>query len=106
MIQKNEIRVGNWVSKDGEEYQATTNTAEIIERGAELQPIPLTLDWLSKFGFYIVNHIHGYTFFAHKKYKIDVYKEKTTWMGYSIKKCDFVHQLQNAIYILNGEDVA
>lgn len=48
----NELRVGNWVEKDGEIYQASSASIVLLERGeATINPIPLTEEWLLRLGF-------------------------------------------------------
>ena len=74
-------------------------------------PIPLTEEWLLKFGFVRVDHIHGYSFYTLAKNKknpchLDIYKNKTVWMGYMIDQhCTYVHQLQNLYFALTGEEL-
>jgi len=116
MAKKNEIRVGNWVSKDGENYQSTTNTPEIIERGAELEPVVLSKEWLLKFGFTCQNSVSQH----YKRYLNDVnsnccYVElkqvgQPVWkVGFVDRWCvnpfmkdvEFVHQLQNLWFVYN-----
>lgn len=53
----NEFRIGNWVNVTDKDYQVT----QILERGVNcghigamydiVKPIPLTEEWLIKFGF-------------------------------------------------------
>lgn len=68
---------------------------------AHIKPIPLTEEWLEKFGFdddnkrgvfrWIVNpRIKGYYFFLHDRH---------------IKTLEYVHQLQNLYFALIGEEL-
>lgn len=52
LIEAKELRVGNWISKDGEIFQASGYTILGVEHGDfQVDAIPLTEEWLVKFGF-------------------------------------------------------
>jgi hypothetical protein len=108
-----ELRIGNYVLKEGEEIVITSFTFYNIEKDEySYEPIQLTEEWLLKFGF--------------KKSTLD---EDNTWLdlryGYltfssdesvEFKKvyltvsrediiCEYVHQLQNLYFALTGEEL-
>ena len=117
-----ELRIGNWVKWNYEER--SDGNAYPVEFGYELddiknnpnivKPIPLTEEWLVKFGFekmdafgWVKDFITLDESVAH--YSFDM------WRGtYSIEKCDMteipqeikhVHQLQNLYFALTGQEL-
>jgi hypothetical protein len=111
MITTSELRIGDWVTEhpfssrrpSGEPYQITLEDFYYLQF---LNPIPLTEDWLLKFGFEKINHVHGYVFYSHRKSKISVYLDmKIEWMGYLTACKTYVHQLQNLYFALTGEEL-
>ena len=130
MIKANELRVGNWVSKQGEEYQCGAATILMLERNeSEIEPIPITEDWLLRFGFEkkmlyphiptngdfeIIKWIHADSnggqyvvyFWYHSKFGelqclTDAIGE-TISIAHDIK---YVHQLQNLYFAITGEEI-
>jgi hypothetical protein len=77
----------------------------------QAEPIPLTEEWLLKFGFEKIIHIHGYTFFVLKSTKktrhasISIYKTYTTVGMSSCVHCENVHQLQNLYFALTNREL-
>jgi hypothetical protein len=75
----------------------------------ETQPIPLTEEWLLKFGF----EKRGiyYHFPKHDIFKLEQYKLKNAyWLRYYTESIDCVrinsvHQLQNLYHALTGEEL-
>ncbi len=45
-----ELRIGSWVNENGEDFQWTSRCYEETN-GPEFNPIPLTEEWLIKFGW-------------------------------------------------------
>ena len=79
-----ELRIGNWI-KDGHEFN----------------PIPLTEEWLLKFGFKKISEIGDYsngnmTVILAISNKIYTLKRK---------RINHVHQLQNLYFALTGEEL-
>ena len=75
-----------------------------------IHPIPLTEDILLKVGAKKVNHINGYIFWTFSDSKInkahiDIYDYKTCYYGYSVNHCKHLHQLQNLLKSLTGNDL-
>tara|TARA_R110002167_G_C12288573_1_gene615858 strand:- start:203 stop:562 length:360 start_codon:yes stop_codon:yes gene_type:complete len=112
MIEASELRIGNWVTAiqcDGSEVQqkidvinAIGNFATTTHGWSKIKPIPLTEEWLLKFGF----------------------EENTTsWTNYKTRPCVkigkqgkylyynggsrivYVHQLQNLYFALTSEEL-
>lgn len=72
--------------------------------------IPLNKEWYEKLGFRRVDHIDGYSFWTLSKSRkndchIDIYDNKTTFMGYLVNKCEYVHQVQNLYFSVKGEEI-
>jgi hypothetical protein len=113
MIQPNELRIGNLIFKnhnvvdERETIYVSVQDFYWIEKYPDsYEGMPLTEEWLLKFGFEKINHIHGYSFWSHKKTKISIYDNKTEWMGYYVdNNCKYVHQLQNLFFALTGKEL-
>ncbi len=114
-LSASDLRIGNWVNGN-KPYQVTIT--ELVTQDyhdkvtftSYLEPIPLTEDWLLKFGFEKINHIHGYSFYSLSKSKkhiqgIEIYERRTAYKGFSVKHCEYVHQLQNLYYALTGQEL-
>jgi hypothetical protein len=118
-MKANELRIGNWViihnafSKQQNLSQITANwfVSDAYQQLSE--PIPLTPEILVKCGFVLVNHIHGYSFYTmdrqsqkdKSKPPIDVYENKTQYMGCLVNHCQYLHQLQNLYFALTGTEL-
>ena len=120
MIQAKDLRIGNWVMYDNKIFEVDTismefptlNTIEFgigVVKWDKLNPIPLTEELLIKCGFKKINHIHGYSFWAMGikggRPKIDIYENYTLYMGYMVNHIKYLHQLQNLIFALSGEEL-
>ncbi len=128
---KNELRIGNWVYEEvlgrckietiGEGCTGVTakhldNKLVISDRYykmhlSNLQPIPLTEEWLQKFGFKEVSikyelwnlRSHGFTFQIARKSKKHKYVFR--FMGMTVINCEHVHQFQNLYWCLTGDEL-
>lgn len=114
-MKANELRIGNYFIYDNRvnevlsiyinfgKYRITfknENKSKLVEN---CNPIPLTEEWLLRFGFEKV--IDGYEF---NNYHIDIEKIRP-YFGYSWQDyrtpIDYVHQLQNLYFALTGEEL-
>ena len=121
MIKASELRIGNLVNTYGvanavtkvnELYLTLSKTPSISFSNGNLEPIPLTEEWVLKFGFkkykgwddmdfwYLPKDINNYN-------RFELYE---TSKGYELPSgniCEYVHQLQNCFYFhnLNGEEL-
>jgi len=113
----NELRIGNWVRWNYEE--SSEGNVYPVEYGYELddiknnlnivKPIPLSEEWLIKFGFewsiyHQAIHKDGFDF--------DLTWTKEGYVMYTFKKMveicrniEYVHQLQNLYFALTGEEL-
>jgi hypothetical protein len=118
-MKANELRTGNWLSKDGEQYQITSATIVGLERGdIDVQPIPLTEEWLVKFGFEFKHTLNQYGWYK------SVENRELCWcysdtISLEFKKgqydeyndvlfdvvCNYVHQLQNLYFALTNVEL-
>ena len=111
-----ELRIGNYVmdspvnGDDVLDVQAIYTNLIIHEErhvyNDELRPIPLTEEWLLRFGF---KH-SGNGFFIHAKSLIELANIGDEYFhsgikGVSLINVHFVHQLQNLYFALVGEEL-
>jgi hypothetical protein len=118
-MKANELRIGNLVYHNhglGIELPAEITDGKDINMFHQFEPIPLTKEWLFKFGFYIdgvwVDMIKRID--HNKSIGIDI-KTKHVFISYidsnsgfrdvNIIKCEYVHQLQNLYFALTNEEL-
>jgi hypothetical protein len=102
MIKANELRIGNWFDFNGRPMQVRPITINDIFYGKIYEPLPLTEEWLIKFGFE-KTPLHYF-----KKDGIilsveDFYYE--CFLGSNSVIIKYVHQLQNLYFALTGEEL-
>ena len=105
-MKASELRIGNWVNNNDEDYQITSATIVSLERGESMsQPIAITEEWLKRFGFekldderglYVNNKINLFIYFDGVRVSVDF------WIGNEKR---YVHELQNFVYCLSGEEL-
>ena len=102
-MKANELRIGNWVNNNEEDYQITAATILHLERGdSTAKPIPITEEWLLKFGFenWDINAWIN---------KISLHKQDGVYWHHSYSGheicLEYVHQLQNLYFALTGEEL-
>lgn len=134
MIQASELRIGNLVESNGVTYEVISIEANGNIRGVEggttfnldgaTTPIPLTEEWLVRFGFGIVHESNKhYSIFIQRlgDYRFHVFlcpSGQSYWViafsdNISGKNADYitktrikqVHQLQNLYFALTGEEL-
>lgn len=119
-MKANDLRIGNWVSFLGKEKQVLGLSKRNYEMGTEtsgyyietkesipvnfihITPIPLTEEWLFRFGF---SRLDKYTFvkngfFIHKRKSGFIFN-----VGRKKVPLPFVHTLQNLFYSLTGKEL-
>jgi len=118
-MKANELRLGNYVGFWGTtDFVTQVNEIE-IETNAynnvsinDVKPIPLTEEWLIKFGFFPSKYKDGYTISPYGKNEFLLDKEYTdegewdfcTDENY-LKTIKYVHQLQNLYFALTNEEL-
>lgn len=118
-----ELRIGNLATQDGEIINGVCSlTIHRCDSGKiHLEPIPLTEEWLVKFGFEEYSkHINGDFELCIKSDKpshhIVVRITRSNFSVFNHSECDFtqiqfinrvkhVHQLQNLVHALTGEEL-
>jgi hypothetical protein len=112
-----ELRIGNLVdlgnrfAKISEIYhEACTvldleETQDTIEDYERTKPIPLTKEWLLKFGF-MTDDIEWWDGLV----SLGIYKDglfycPTSSISYRLSKIEYVHQLQNLCFAVTGEEL-
>jgi hypothetical protein len=117
-MKANELRIGNWIElESGKQTIIRGGGISAIEIGLlKVKPIPLTEEWLLKFGFerfrgmYKPFELHGS---YHPSYQI---KDEKTDGNETVYLCDcddgiigkpikYVHELQNSYFALTGEEL-
>ena len=128
-MKANELRLGNWVNLicDGhrdepEAFQWLLEDYEYYEDNMfNILPIPLTEEWLLKFGFNKKNHqfyckkIGGNVFvlinynttprgcYGAVTFETDL--KENSYVGHIKNSCKHVHQLQNLYFALTNEEL-
>lgn len=108
-MKANELRFGVWVTDtyaDGERYE-TQVTIKQLEYPHNCEGIPLTEDWLKKFGFEIQYKTPYYDMVARKEMLNLCWEKKGFyWIRPDIHfEIKTVHQLQNLYFALTGEEL-
>ena len=114
MIQANELRIGNYIfSKETQETQIITGLTDEnpfinaitfdYTNYDEIEPIPLTEEWLLKFGFeHREFSFDKGTFFLMKRTGKPEYLYQAHTKRFQVKS---VHQLQNLYFDLTGAEL-
>ena len=118
-MEAKELRIGNWVSRLGYYKQIKS-----IEKGCgkidyvsvgevftsnQIDPIPLTEEWLKKFGFVKVANHYEKNCFNIYKYKDEIeieFRNDEDDESFVIgMRYNYVHQLQNLYFAVTGEEL-
>lgn len=105
-------RLVGWVSPNKVKMKMAHST--LICHWENFEPIPLTKQWLEKFGFVRENEWVGFMF---AKYRMGLrfYRGNSAecdiiqdgkFISFGHGHIKYVHQLQNLCYALTGEDIA
>ncbi len=125
-MKANELRIGNYIKlmfnyEDYELLQVTSDElVDVDKKRADYEPIPLTEEWLYKFGFKDIdksdNDYITYTDSNHDYYlQLDVRRRDGKYTildnsfddlrDFSMVDISYVHQLQNIYFVLTGEEL-
>lgn len=115
MIKAKEYRIGNWVSNGEVDYQITAATImhlTVRPNDAIVLPIPITPEWLERFGFECVyksamhstyfNNCMSYYFWNKPWNKPN---QQYAEFNAAIIHCKYIHQIQNLYFALTGEEL-
>jgi hypothetical protein len=111
-MKASELRIGNWLYSGiaGQNFIASAHDIMNIffgHDGGAVQPIPLTKEWLLKFGLkYLQNacwelgsmRIYNLSDETTSRFRI-------TLAGHELVIINYVHQLQNLYFALTGEEL-
>ena len=99
-MEASELRIGNSIIQDDDFVFVTWWRLELMENNKiEYKPIPLTEEWLLKFGF----EKRYETCFQYKNF---ILNDKFIMMDIDITiQLKYVHQLQNLYHALTGEEL-
>jgi hypothetical protein len=98
-----ELRIGNFYDNNGVFKKASPSTIEEVWNAPRswCKAIPLTEEWLLKFGFEITDNFQTKDRFQTHK------QDGIIWFeyGYIVVELNYVHQLQNLYFSLTGEEL-
>lgn len=101
-MKANELRIGNWVF-NGRNIRVIPTQIEWFSEGVyDLLPIPLTEEWLLKFGFEQNKLSAKHNSFIWYENHIGIKGLLGVVKPY---ECKHVHQLQNLYFALTGEEL-
>ncbi len=105
-MKANELRIGNYYLHKNDLLQID-DAYSIYEKSKiikEIKPIPLTEEWLLKFGF--EENTSSWTNWEKPNYSKEVRLRKAfDYLTFNSKRIDYVHQLQNLYFALTGEEL-
>ncbi len=103
-MRENELRVGVYIYYCEEVFEVDAECIK-MHMGDDLddayRPIPLTEEWLLKFGFEITDNFQTKDRFQTHK------QDGIIWFeyGYIVVELNYVHQLQNLYFALTNEEL-
>ena len=107
-----ELRIGNFVKLmlNHEDYKTLEltllNMSSIDKNHGYYEPIPLTPEWLLKFGFDKLPDVFEYKrFYLYKEDNSDIWRLNHSGTNAHITTLKYVHQLQNLYYFLCDEEL-
>ena len=112
-----ELRIGNYVYAQSGKLVINRDSIYKIENinlqsAKKYEPIPLTEEWLLKFGFNKNNNtfiLNKYSSVTHEKTGFEsgfwYSNDESNAHCYRLKKIEFVHELQNLHFALTGEEL-
>ena len=128
MIKSSELRIGNWVLISGDE--STIDAYDLYDWSDPIDPIPLTEEWLIKFGFedlsdgyiFSIDVDQTFKFDWQKRHKLRLSSTSTNFTEWELSgylgedkeakhyapiatDVKYVHQLQNLYFALTGEEL-
>lgn len=107
-----ELRIGNWVQYNAFAGVVCSSDLFDIDKGIiKAQPIPLTEEWLTRFGFslgddgwYSICMPSG-IFLAIEEDMYEVTVGQGADFSHTLIELNYVHQLQNLYFALTGEEL-
>lgn len=111
-MKSNELRIWNWLSWDGDYAQWNLynfKDLEFTDSYIEAEPIPITEEWLFKFGFEKSEYLEN--IYKYKIYNVSLDKfGDLHFYFFGIHDCSrkikYVHELQNLYFSLTGQELS
>ena len=106
-MKANELRIGNLIQDNNKEWIVSAQLIYSVVEGngylAGFKPIPLTEEWLVKFGFDKSNENN----YLKNEFRIWIEKHNTYFyiIGSYMVICNNVHQLQNLYFALTNTEL-
>lgn len=116
-MEAKELRIGNYIKKEGEVFQCSSYTMVMVERdNSGYERIPLTEEWLVKLGLYLEMPPLGAIWSVYRIDKYSVRCVRDQWEFLITEKAklpqdiieikiQYVHQLQNLYFALTGKEL-
>lgn len=104
-MKANEFRIGNYVFLKSKSKIYQILSGQEIDTGTDSEdfdPIPLTEEWLVKFGF--KNKEKG-NFSFNENMDLRIFGDEADYNGIWVSRIQYVHQLQNLFFALTGEEL-
>lgn len=109
MIQASELRVGNYLKSDVVVKIDARTIFDIWDISKKYEPIPITEEWLFKFGFVDGHKCEEYhNFIILDPFFIVAYKKNNYHLHVYGKfniEIKYIHQLQNLYFALTGKEL-
>lgn len=113
MIDPRELRISNLVQVDGRPFEVIglarhyvyLQTQTPIE---EVDPVPITQEWLERFGFQKTENLHFDPVWQFKLYDFEIWCDGSEFLhDYCISGSEIksIHALQNLFYCLTGQEL-
>ena len=115
MVLANELRIGNLVYNENKQIVSVSASRIVLcdDKRVKYQPIPLTEEWLVKFGFYQSKsaEYEGLCAYNIPSWGRVVIQDGTLqpdqyyFLDGLTQEIEYVHQLQNLYFALTGEEL-
>ena len=106
-MKANELRIGNFVLTSNDfivKSYSPEGLYNLLKDIEKIKPIPLTEEWLLKFGFEKKLRYAGITVFYIKSFELK-YSHGSDIFIYDKTLIKYVHSLQNLYFALTGEEL-
>lgn len=110
-MESNELRIGNYfIDEDGELVQLEEKHFNWID-WSYCRPIPLTEEWLVKFGIYLDfiegDYYESEVYIKNEKYNYIIYSFENQYgiFDYIEKEVEYVHEIQNLYFALEKKEL-
>jgi len=104
-----ELRIGNWVHDVVGDFQINGHQIDMLERRVvTYKPIPLTEEWLIKFGFELEGYYKKYPLYSvmqHDESELICIGSINDSGNICCSNVKYVHQLQNLYFSLTGKEL-